>query len=80
MMEIAVLLNYIILFLLRFPQPLLDELVDYSDTAVPTVGADQHLPGDHYKLTWFFVPIFYFPLVMSIGVVGLWIFHKLKTR
>ena len=74
--EIAILLNYIVLLLLRFPQPLLDALnAEYSGTMVPTMGPDQQLP-EHDNLTWFFVPIFYFPLVMGMGVVSFWIFYK----
>ena len=68
MLEALILSNYILLFLLRSTQTILDDLASYSGTAVPESQGRGLAHSD--RLTLLFSVWYYWPLVMGTTAGG----------
>lgn len=74
LIEAAVLIDYILLFLLRSTQTFLDNLSWYTGTSVPDTRASQLAETD--RLTWLYFPFFYLPVVFgACFCVGAIVYH-----
>ncbi len=65
LIEVAVLVNYIFLLLLRSTQTFLDNLESYSGTSIPAERGKGLVREN--DLTWFFFPFFYLPVFAGIA-------------
>ena len=73
-LEAVVLLNYILLLVFRSCQAILDHLDTYTGLMVPS-NVDE-LPNSQ-KVIIFFSIFFYFPIVLGIVSIIVWIIHKI---
>ena len=68
LLEALVLANYILLFLLRSSQTVLDSLVSYSGTAIPESWNQSLTHRDN--LTLFFSIWYYFPVIVVLSTAA----------
>lgn len=74
--EAVILLDYCILLILRHPQSLLESLnPSYYGTLVPDDNGSQLPPKDF--ITLFFLPFFYLPVVIGVGIFAVWLVYKI---